>query len=313
MSSEPQVLSWMQVLSDLTRTRLLRLLERVELTVVELCDITQAPQSTVSRHLKVLADDQWVESRREGTSRWYRMPWREFPAPRKKLWQLVKDQSVQQSACRQDDQRLEQVLADRQTRSQEFFSSAAAEWDRLRGELFGSDVNQWALAACASPDWSVAELGCGTAMISEILAPYVKRVIAVDHSKAMLRSATARLSNFENAEVRQGDLTALPLEDEEVDLAILVLVLPYLPDPSAAFTQIARGLRPQGRAVVVDMSPHDRSEYQQEMGHLWLGCDRDQLTEWAQASGLSVTSYQPIPPDRRAKGPNLFAASLVPG
>jgi ArsR family transcriptional regulator len=53
----------MECLSDATRLRLLRLLERHELGVVELCDILQLPQSTVSRHLKVLGDQKWVRSR----------------------------------------------------------------------------------------------------------------------------------------------------------------------------------------------------------------------------------------------------------
>ena len=312
MSNEPLVLNWMQVLSDLTRTRLLRLLERVELTVVELCDILQSPQSTVSRHLKVLADDAWVESRRDGTSRWYRMPVRQFDAPRRKLWQLVKEQSVQQVACQQDDQRLEQVLTERQSRSQAFFRSAAAEWDRLRGELFGPELNQWILAACLSPQETVAELGCGTAALSEMISPFVSRVVAIDSSKAMLKSAKSRLKSCSNVDLRLGDLTSLPVDEDEIDLAILVLVLPYLSDPSAALLEAARCIKPSGRVVIVDMVPHERTEYQQDMGHVWLGCDQERLQSWTQDSGLELSFYQTIPPDRRAKGPPLFAASLRP-
>src|SRR5829696_1615393 len=54
------LLGWMEALSDPTRLRLLRLLERHELGVVEVCDILQLPQSTVSRQLKVLGDQKWV-------------------------------------------------------------------------------------------------------------------------------------------------------------------------------------------------------------------------------------------------------------
>ena len=50
---------------------MLLLLERHELTVSELCAVLQLPQSTVSRHLKTLADASWVASRRDGTSRYY--------------------------------------------------------------------------------------------------------------------------------------------------------------------------------------------------------------------------------------------------
>jgi DNA-binding transcriptional ArsR family regulator len=67
-----QVLGWLGTLADATRLRLLRLLERQELGVAELCDILQLPQSTVSRHLKVLGDLGWVRNRKEGTAHFYR-------------------------------------------------------------------------------------------------------------------------------------------------------------------------------------------------------------------------------------------------
>src|SRR5215210_9485277 len=58
-------------LADSTRSRMLLLLDRHELTVSELCSVLQLPQSTVSRHLKTLSDARWVVSRRDGTSRYY--------------------------------------------------------------------------------------------------------------------------------------------------------------------------------------------------------------------------------------------------
>ena len=67
----PRLLEHMTTLSDVVRCRTLLLLERHELTVTELCAVLQLPQSTVSRHLKTLADGDWVTSRRDGTSRYY--------------------------------------------------------------------------------------------------------------------------------------------------------------------------------------------------------------------------------------------------
>ena len=70
MASQPRsqqpdaLLAWMEALADPTRLRLLRLLERHELGVAELCHVLQLPQSTVSRHLKVLADQGWVRGAR---------------------------------------------------------------------------------------------------------------------------------------------------------------------------------------------------------------------------------------------------------
>src|SRR5262245_14775950 len=62
------ILGRMGSLADATRLRLLRLLERHELGVVELCDVLQLKQSTVSNHLKVLLDQGWLHNRRQGTT-----------------------------------------------------------------------------------------------------------------------------------------------------------------------------------------------------------------------------------------------------
>ena len=54
---------------------------------------------------------------------------------------------MQLPAADQDEMRVRSVLAERRSKSQEFFSTAAGEWDRLRGELFGRRVDLLALAA----------------------------------------------------------------------------------------------------------------------------------------------------------------------
>ena len=127
----------MTALSDVTRSRLLLVLERQELTVGELCAVLQLPQSTVSRHLKVLGDEGWVASRADGTSRRYSMATDQLDAAAKRLWRLVREQVGESTVATQDAQRVQSILAQRRTRSQEFFSSAAGHWDRLRSEMFG--------------------------------------------------------------------------------------------------------------------------------------------------------------------------------
>src|SRR5205823_10917305 len=112
--------------------RLLRVLERHELGVVELCDVLQMPQSTVSRHLKVLADEKWVSSRRQGTARLYHMILDELSSAQRKLWLLMREQTDHWPAAQQDQLRLARVLRDRQTDSETFFASAASQWDKLR-------------------------------------------------------------------------------------------------------------------------------------------------------------------------------------
>ena len=118
-------------LADATRSRMLLLLERHELTVSELCTILQLPQSTVSRHLKTLSDASWVSSRRDGTSRFYTLALDDRGPVTRRLWSLLREQVATTPGADQDARRLSSVLARRQTKSQEFFESAAGQWDRL--------------------------------------------------------------------------------------------------------------------------------------------------------------------------------------
>src|ERR1041384_4143322 len=133
----PAVVDQLTVLSDAIRVRMLAVLEGRELTVSELCDVVQLPQSTVSRHLKTLADGDWVSSRRDGTRRLYTLTLDDLDASAKRLWQVVREQAAASATLAHDDRRLKQILARRRTQSEAFFLSAAGQWARLWGEIFG--------------------------------------------------------------------------------------------------------------------------------------------------------------------------------
>jgi ArsR family transcriptional regulator len=298
-------------LADATRSRMLALLERHELTVGELCAVLQLPQSTVSRHLKTLADAGWVSSRRDGTSRYYALAIDARDDQGRRLWTLLRDQVRATRGADQDARRLKTVLKTRQTKSQQFFEAAAAQWDRLRQDLYGRASHLQALPALLDGNWIVGDLGCGTGALTATLAPFVSRVVAVDRSEDMLEAARRRLREFPNVEVRKGDLEALPVEDQRLDAATLVLVLHHLPDPAAAVAEAARTLKPGGRLLITDMLPHDHEEYRQQMGHVWLGFSEEQIRRFSTGAGFRDVRVIPLPPDREAKGPSLFAASAV--
>lgn len=302
------LLEHLGALADDTRSRLLLLLDRQELAVSELCAVLQLPQSTVSRHLKVLADGGWVVARAEGPSRRYSMAPGLEPGA-KRLWHLVRSQLATEPAAAQDAERLQSVLAARRTQSQEFFASSAGQWDALRAELFGVRAELAALPALLDENWIVGDLGAGTGQLAATLAPFVRRVIAVDQSRAMLAAARQRVRQHENVELRAGDLESLPIDDAELDAAVLALVLPYVVEPERVLAEAARVLKPGGRLLVVDMAPHAREEYRQTMGHLWQGFSAEQVAAWFAQAGLEGARYRMLPPDPRAKGPALFGAT----
>lgn len=304
----PTILDRFQALADATRSRLLLVLARQELTVGEICEVLRLPQSTVSRHLKILAEGSWVRSRPEGTHRLYRLDPGTLEPSARSLWRLAREEVSPTAVAEEDRRRLAHVLAKRRSRSEEFFAASAGDWDRVRAELFGQTPFGVGLLTLLDPEWRFADLGCGTGILSETVAPFVRELVAVDDSGPMLEACGARISRYDNAEVRRGRLEQLPIEDAWADAATLVLVLHHVADPVTVLAEAARVLRPGGRLVVLDMLPHDRAEYREQMGHVWLGFSRDQLARHLEDAGLELRAFHELDPDPDARGPGLFAA-----
>jgi len=308
MSQAVPILGHMAAVSDPVRCRALLIVEQHELTVSEMCAVLQMPQSSVSRHLKTLGDDGWVASRRDGTSRYYSLAVDDLDLPARQLWALVRDQYASTTAAEEDRRRLGGVLARRRATSRAFFAGAAGEWDHLREGLFGESFHLWAVLGLVDPDMVVGDLGCGTGTLAQAIAPFVRQVIAVDASLDMLEAAQRRLEPTLPVELRQGEIEALPIDDDTLDAAVLSLVLHHVPDPVRALAEVARVVKSGGRVLVVDMLPHDREEYQQHMGHVWLGFSEAQITRVLKGAGFDRVRVRPLPVDPDAKGPSLFAA-----
>jgi ArsR family transcriptional regulator len=231
------------------------------------------------------------------------------PAARQ-LWQLVSGEIAQAPSAKQDATRLRSVLAERSTKSRAFFATSAGQWDRLRSELFGARAELAALPALLDDTWTVGDLGCGTGQVAASLAPFVRQVVAVDSSAPMLSTARKRLAPFRNVELRRGELEALPIEDGALDAAVLSLALHLAPEPARVLAEAARVLRPVGKLLIVDMMPHERTDFAESMGHLWPGFDAESISTWGRDAGFASMTYHPLAADPAAKGPTLFAAVL---
>lgn len=276
----------------------------------ELATALQLPQSTVSRHLKILADQRWVSSRAEGASRWYRRD-PLLGADMLGLWELVRQAMAHTPAALQDAARIDAVLAQRRTQSQAFFATASAEWDALRTEMFGARADISAMLSLLDPTLVIGDLGCGTGALAAALAPHVQQVHAIDASPAMLAAATARLAGFRNVTIAEGTLEDLPLADATLDVAVLMLVLHHVADPVRALAEVHRVLKPHGRLLITDMRIHAHDRYREQMGHVWLGFDGSSLDGWLRDAGFTGTRYVPLPVEPGATGPALFSCTAT--
>lgn len=308
-TSPPPILEHLSALGDETRMRILVLLERGEFTVSELCAALQAPQPTVSRHLRTLTEDGWLTSRADGRNRHYRVA-DGLDVGHRDLWQVVRAGLGERGAFAADAERARQVLAERRRRSAEFFAAAADRWDHLRRDLFGVRAESLPLLGLLDPRWTVGDLGTGTGGLAATLAPFVTRVVGVDRSDAMLRAAARRLEGTPNVELRRGDLERLPMADGELDVAVFSLVLHYVVAPPEALREAWRALRGGGRVLVVEMRAHGRGPaYAEEMGHVWPGFEQSLMEAWLQDAGFTNIHARPLPPDPAADGPLLFIAT----
>ena len=305
----PKILDRLTALADPTRSRILLLLDRHELTVGELCTILQLPQSTVSRHLKLLADDNWVVARGEGTSRFYRMLRSRLDEPANALWSVVRGQVSSGPGAAQDERRADSVLAKRRDKALAIFHDTPAFWDKMRTDMVGARADLLALLDLLDERWVVGDLGCGAGHITDALAPCVARVIAVDESGPMLDVARQRLAAHGNVELRVGTIESLPIDDNTLDAAVLFLVAHFITDPSRVMSEIRRVLKPGGRLLIVDLMSHDRVDYVLQLGHVWQGFDGEQVKEWLGNAGFTSCRHRPLPADPEAKGPTLFVAS----
>ena len=299
------VLGDLATLGDAARLRVLVLLERAELTVGDLCGVLQMPQSTVSRHLKNLAEQGWVVHRRQATTRRYRLVLDELHPGQRDLWRVTRDRAAEWATLRQDALRLKELLARQAETPAAFFAGMADRWTQARDTLYGHGVNAHLLAAAIHPDDHVVDFGCGTADLARSLAPYAGSVIGLDSSREML-DAARRGRPPSKLTLRQCDLADTGLPDASADLALCSLSLSYTADPAAVLAEAYRVLRPDGRIVVLDLLAHDRDDFRREMNQARNGFDAADFKRTLKRAGFKRIHLQELPPTPETTAPALF-------
>jgi ArsR family transcriptional regulator len=292
----------LRALSDPTRLRIVALLEREELSVAELQEVTRLGQSRISTHLGLLQDSELVQSRREGKRAFYKLN-ENAGATEREFIQLAIRGAKELPENTGDQINLKRVLARRREQAEVYFNQIAGRFDRVYGpgrswQAFGH------LLLRVLPALVVADLGAGEGLLSELLARRCKRVIAVDNSEKIVEfgKAKAKKNGLKNLEFRQGDLQNPPIEPGSVDLVILSQALHHAEVPAEAIAAAHNILKSGGQIMILDLLKHNFEKAHDLYGDRWPGFAESDLHHWLENAGfkkieISVVAREEQPPN----------------
>ncbi len=282
-----------------TRLRILLLLSQGEFNVKDLTRILGQSQPRISRHLKLLSEAGLIERVREGSWAYFHLA-RETAAGQlgRQLLSAI-DRNAEGYASR-DAQRAEALKREREEAAQQFFLARAAEWDGIRSLHVEEEQVEAAMAAALGPGpfELLVDLGTGTGRILELFAGRYSRALGIDASHAMLAYARAKLdrAGLGQAQVRQGDIFNLNIDDGAASAVVMHQVLHFLSAPARAIEEAARILAPGGRLLLVDFAPHELEYLREDFAHLRLGFAKGEIAAWLAAAGLDLVSASDLVP-----------------
>jgi len=281
------------LLAEPSRVRLLALLGDNELTVNELCSVTELGQSRVSTHLGKLREAGLVRDRRAGGSTYYRMANGDLPAPARKLWSVVAA-DLDDSQLAADKQRCAAVLRARALQARAAANVDDSWPDRIAGEMerHYSPGRTWEALARGliglADLGDVLDAGAGDGATAQLLAPRARSITCVDVSDTLVDAARVRLAGHANVRAEVADLHALPFADGSFDQVLLLNVLTHLRAPAGAIAELARVLRPGGRIALVTLAAHDHLDVTAAYGHLTPGFRPTDVRRLLEKAGLDV-------------------------
>jgi ubiquinone/menaquinone biosynthesis C-methylase UbiE len=179
----------------------------------------------------------------------------------------------------------------------DFFERVSVEWDEMRSSFYNADIiDALADRTQTGPATTVVDVGTGTGFVAAGLAGRAARVFGVDNSPAMLAVARDNLAALDAANVvtLEGDLDALPLGDDSVDVAVANMVLHHAPDPAVMLTEMARVVRPGGNIAITDAVEHSYEWMRTEQADIWLGFSPAQVEGYFTTSRLVDYGYDSL-------------------
>jgi ArsR family transcriptional regulator len=305
----------LKAIAEPTRLRLLVLLASGELNVKDLTGILGQSQPRISRHLKLLAEAGLVERAPEGSWVYFRLA---EGGEGGALARLVLD-AVDRAdpVLVRDRRRAEALREERERAAQAYFQAHAGEWDSIRALHVAEADVEAAIAEVLGPGpfGLFVDLGTGTGRMLELFRDRYRRGLGIDLSPAMLAYARAKLdgAGLRHAQVRQGDIYDLPLDDQVADAAVMHQVLHFLSDPQRAVREAARVLAPGGRLLIVDFAPHELEYLREQFAHERLGFAGPLIEQWLADCDLQVMGRRDLAPGGESGAAKLTVSVWLAG
>ena len=283
---------------ETTRIRLLALLALGELTVKDLTVILGQSQPRISRHLKLLCEAGIIKRYPEGAWVYYRLG---ESGPAALARRIVEQCHTGDPILTADHERLMSLRKAKAEEAEAFFATRAKNWDKERS-LYAPEASVEAAMRSlvgGKPIHTLLDLGTGTGRLLELFSAQYDRGIGIDTSQSMLSVARANLdrAGIQKAQVRQGDIYALPLPPDTADLTVVHQVLHYLEEPGRAIQEAARTLRAGGRLLLVDFAPHNLEFLREKHAHRRLGFSQEQVGRWLADTDLDLLETMDLGPE----------------
>ena len=286
----------LRALADPTRLRIVALLEKDELSVNEIQQVTRMGQSRISTHLRPLQEAGLVQYRREGKRTFYKLN-PEADATGKEFIELATRGAKELPEYAGDQINLKRILRRRQEQAVGRESFATRNPGRS-WQAFGQLLLRFI------PPVVVADLGSGEGLLSQLLARRAKKVIAVDNSEKIVAFGAnkAKKMGLKNLEFRLGNLEQPPIDASSVDLVVLSQALHHAKEPARAIEAAYRILKSSGQLMILDLLEHQFEKARELYGDHWLGFAESDLQKWLETAGfkkieITVVAREETPPN----------------
>lgn len=287
------VIELFKTLSDLTRLRILNILNKEELSVQEIVDIIGAAQSGISRHLSVLKNTGFIKDRKEGTWSYYSID-KNGEIFKNQLLNELEIRFKKEKVFKNDINALSDVIEKRKELSRNFFNESAHLYDELSKKYEDEKERFLSMLNLIPEGLNVIDLGCGTGKFIPFFISICANIAAVDVSEAMLEKAREKAGSYKNISFYPSDINDVPIKQGWADACFMNMVLHHYSKPSELFNKINALIKSGGKLIITDFFKHSDEKMRNNYGDLWLGFNQAAMEGWLKKSYFSVDKITKI-------------------